>query len=62
MRLGWKVFLPLSLAFVVLTAGFMKTFDIQPWAYTEEAREIGRGAVIIEAPATTPEPVGTEDS
>ncbi len=58
MRLGWKVFLPLSLAFVVLTAGWMKIFDIQPWAYTEKAHEMGRGAMIIEAPAATK----TEDS
>ena len=30
MRLGWKVFLPLSLFWVVLTAGFLVTFDIVP--------------------------------
>lgn len=30
MRLGWKVFLPLSLAWVVLTAGVMVTFDLLP--------------------------------
>jgi NADH-quinone oxidoreductase subunit H len=30
MRLGWKVFLPLSLAWVVLTAGVMVTFDLMP--------------------------------
>ena len=43
MRLGWKVFLPLSLAFVVLTAGAMKLTGSQPWTYTEEAHELGRG-------------------
>ena len=30
MRLGWKVFLPLSLFWVVITAGFLVTFDIVP--------------------------------
>ena len=30
MRLGWKVFLPLSLFWVVITAGFLVTFDIAP--------------------------------
>ena len=30
MRLGWKVFLPLSLFWVVITAGFLITFDIVP--------------------------------
>ena len=30
MRLGWKVFLPLSLFWVVNTAGFLVTFDIVP--------------------------------
>ncbi|WP_299444552.1 NADH-quinone oxidoreductase subunit NuoH [uncultured Rhodospira sp.] len=30
MRLGWKVFLPLSLAWVVATAGVMVTFDLLP--------------------------------
>ncbi|MBI1776896.1 MAG: NADH-quinone oxidoreductase subunit NuoH [Proteobacteria bacterium] len=30
MRLGWKVFLPLSLAWVVLTAGVLVTFDWLP--------------------------------
>jgi NADH-quinone oxidoreductase subunit H len=30
MRLGWKVFLPLSLLWVVLTAGFLVTFDMVP--------------------------------
>ena len=30
MRLGWKVFLPLSLLFVVLTAGFLFVFDMVP--------------------------------
>ena len=30
MRLGWKVFLPLSLLWVVITAGFLVTFDIVP--------------------------------
>ena len=27
MRLGWKIFLPLSLLWVVLTAGFLIMFD-----------------------------------
>ena len=30
MRLGWKVFLPLSLLWVVLTAGFLVAFDLLP--------------------------------
>ena len=30
MRLGWKVFLPISLAWVVLTAGFLVAFDLVP--------------------------------
>ena len=30
MRLGWKVFLPLSLAWVVLTAGYLMYFDLLP--------------------------------
>ena len=30
MRLGWKVFLPISLAWVVLTAGFLVAFDKVP--------------------------------
>jgi NADH:ubiquinone oxidoreductase subunit H len=30
MRLGWKVFLPLSLGFVVLTAGILLAFDGLP--------------------------------
>jgi len=30
MRLGWKVFLPLSLFWVVITAGFLVTFDMVP--------------------------------
>ena len=30
MRLGWKVFLPLSLFWVVLTAGFLMIFDMVP--------------------------------
>ena len=30
MRLGWKVFLPLSLFWVVLTAGFLVMFDLFP--------------------------------
>jgi NADH-quinone oxidoreductase subunit H len=30
MRLGWKVFLPISLAWVVLTAGFLVAFDKLP--------------------------------
>ena len=30
MRLGWKVFLPLSLLWVVLTAGFLIVFDMVP--------------------------------
>ena len=50
MRLGWKVFLPLSLAFVVLTAGWMKIFDVTPWAYSEAAHELGRGVGTIEMP------------
>jgi NADH-quinone oxidoreductase subunit H len=30
MRLGWKVFLPFSLLWVVLTAGFLFAFDLVP--------------------------------
>ena len=30
MRIGWKVFLPLTLAWVVLTAGFLMAFDALP--------------------------------
>jgi len=30
MRLGWKVFLPLSLFWVVFTAGFLVMFDLLP--------------------------------
>ena len=30
MRLGWKVFLPLSLFWVVVTAGFLVIFDLFP--------------------------------
>jgi NADH-quinone oxidoreductase subunit H len=30
MRLGWKVFLPFSLIWVVLTAGVLVTFDLLP--------------------------------
>ena len=30
MRLGWKIFLPLSLFWVVVTAGFLTIFDIVP--------------------------------
>ncbi len=30
MRLGWKVFLPLSLAWVALTAGVLVMFDMVP--------------------------------
>jgi NADH-quinone oxidoreductase subunit H len=32
MRLGWKVFLPLSLLWVVLTAGFLEAFNLLPGA------------------------------
>ncbi|HBM88968.1 MAG TPA: NADH-quinone oxidoreductase subunit H, partial [Rhodobiaceae bacterium] len=30
MRLGWKVFLPLSLGWVVVTAGVLVAFDLAP--------------------------------
>jgi NADH-quinone oxidoreductase subunit H len=30
MRLGWKVFLPFSLLWVVLTSGIMVAFDLLP--------------------------------
>ena len=30
MRLGWKVFLPFSLLWVVATAGFLVAFDLLP--------------------------------
>ncbi|MDG2034139.1 MAG: NADH-quinone oxidoreductase subunit H, partial [Rhodospirillales bacterium] len=32
MRLGWKVFLPISLAAVLIVAGIVVTFDISPLA------------------------------
>ena len=32
MRLGWKVFLPISLAAVLVVAGIVVTFDISPLA------------------------------
>lgn len=35
MRLGWKVFLPLSLAYVVLTSGVLMYFDMLPDIYGE---------------------------
>ncbi|MCL4147433.1 UNVERIFIED_CONTAM: hypothetical protein GTU68_013337 [Idotea baltica] len=57
MRLGWKVFLPLSLAFVVITAGVMKGFDIKPWTSTQEAVDMGRGIAPKQKPKTVaPEP------
>ena len=34
MRLGWKVFLPLSLGWLVLTAGFLEAFHMLPGAGT----------------------------
>jgi NADH-quinone oxidoreductase subunit H len=30
MRLGWKVFLPISLAMVVIVAGVLQIFDLAP--------------------------------
>ena len=30
MRLGWKVFLPISLIWVVLTSGYLMYFDLLP--------------------------------
>ena len=30
MRLGWKIFLPFSLIYVVMTAGFLLYFDLLP--------------------------------
>jgi len=30
MRIGWKIFLPLSLIWVVLTAGYLLYFDLLP--------------------------------
>jgi NADH-quinone oxidoreductase subunit H len=30
MRLGWKIFLPLSLAGVVIVAGILVAFDLAP--------------------------------
>lgn len=36
MRLGWKVFLPFSLAWVVLTASVLQIFDIEPWKAKQE--------------------------
>jgi len=60
MRIGWKVFLPLSLAFVVITAGVMKGFDISPWTMTEEAHEMGRGYGTLPEPEPVGEPVKIE--
>ena len=34
MRLGWKVFLPFSLIWVVLTSGYLLYFDLLPVSYT----------------------------
>jgi NADH-quinone oxidoreductase subunit H len=36
MRLGWKIFLPFSLLWVVLTAGFLISFDMLPDALGHE--------------------------
>ena len=36
MRLGWKIFLPFSLLWVVLTAGFLISFDMLPDALGQE--------------------------
>ncbi len=36
MRLGWKIFLPFSLLWVVLTAGFLMSFDMLPDALGHE--------------------------
>ena len=58
MRIGWKMFLPLSLAFVVITAGVMKGFDIEPWTMSEEAHEIGRGVGGLPDIVPAPEPEG----
>ena len=33
MRLGWKVILPFSLGWVVLTAIVMRVFEVKPWVY-----------------------------
>jgi len=30
MKLGWKIFLPFSLSWVVLTAGYLLYFDLLP--------------------------------
>jgi NADH-quinone oxidoreductase subunit H len=30
MKLGWKIFLPLSLIWVVLTSGYLLYFDLLP--------------------------------
>ena len=38
MRLGWKVFLPLSLTWVVLTAGYLMYFDLLPGNYNENKK------------------------
>jgi NADH-quinone oxidoreductase subunit H len=44
MRLGWKVFLPFSLLWVVLTASVLQIFDIPSWKTSQEQKE---QAVII---------------
>jgi NADH-quinone oxidoreductase subunit H len=39
MRLGWKVFLPFSLLWVVLTASVLQIFDIPSWKTSQEQKE-----------------------
>ncbi len=50
MRLGWKVFLPFTLLWVVLTAGILVAFDALP---NKNAVQIEIPAVIYQEPQTT---------
>ena len=50
MRLGWKVFLPFTLLWVVLTAGILVAFDALP---NKNSVPVEIPAVIMKAPVTT---------
>lgn len=52
MRLGWKVFLPFTLLWVVLTAGILVAFDALP---NKNSVPVEIPAVIMQAPPSLPE-------